>query len=69
MLVRIELSIESKMVKTEITEKIPMVIPSKDKPVRVLLTIIACRAKIKLSFRFSLNTLSVGKMADCILLA
>ena len=59
MLVRIELSIESKMVKTEITEKIPIVIPSKDKPVRVLLTIIAWRAKIKLSFSNFKNIISL----------
>jgi len=43
------ISIESKIVKTEMIQKMPIVIPDNDKIVRILLTIIAWNAKIKLS--------------------
>ena len=49
MLVRMAISIESKIVKTEMIQKMPIVIPDNDKIVRILLTIIAWNAKIKLS--------------------
>jgi hypothetical protein len=39
-----DLSMESNTVKTEIIEKIPMVIPNSDKKVLVLFTTIACMA-------------------------
>ena len=44
MLFRMVVSIESKMVKTEMIEKIPMVIPSKESNVRTLFTTISCKA-------------------------
>jgi len=55
----IDFSIQSRTVKTEIMQKIPMVIPKRERKVRNLLIIIELKAKIKPSFKSLKNILLI----------